>query len=74
MATDIAGLTADQQELVNCYEQWLSATLKSKNTEQSDDIDLFVTYISSALVEEDNSDEEKRETIRPFLLELNYVS
>ena len=63
----------DEEELVKKFEEWLNEKLRSKNPDQSNDFGLFINYISSTLVEEENTDEEKRETIRPFIQELNQV-
>ncbi len=74
----MASSKVDDEEisLEKLFETWLINKLKSSNKsiEQEDqDLTLFTNFIQSALNEEDNSDEEKAEAIRPILQELNQV-
>ena len=60
-----------QEQLVQQFEDWLDEQLKAKVSDQASEVSIFSNYISSSLSEEDTSEEEKREAIRPFLQELN---
>ena len=68
----MASFSSDcQEQLVAKFEKWLGEKLKSKLTDETADIDVFLSYFSSTMTEEDNTDDEKREAVRPFLQELN---
>jgi hypothetical protein len=55
------------------FENWITDKLKAENNYQDLDVSIFINFILSALTEDDNSDEEKLETIKPILQELNQV-
>ncbi len=64
----------DQNNDLNAkFEKWVSDKLKLESNDQDLDVSIFTNFILSALTEEENSDEEKSETIKPILQELNQV-
>ena len=64
----------DQNDDLNTkFEKWVSDKLKLESNDQDLDVSIFTNFILSALTEEENSDEEKSETIKPILQELNQV-
>ncbi len=64
----------DQDDLNIKFEKWLSDKLKTESNDQELDVSIFTNFILSALTEDENSDEEKIETIKPILQELNQVN
>ncbi len=72
--TKMAMASTDKQgQLTLRFEEWLDETLRAKNPDQASEINMFSSYISSSLADEDTTVDEKRETIRPFLQEVNQV-
>ena len=67
------GNSSASEELNIKFEEWLSQKLKSTNNDKDADVSIFISYIVSTLSEEDNSEEEKFDAIRPILQELNEV-
>ena len=52
------------------FEKWLNEKLKANNNDQEADASLFTNYIISMLAEDEDNDQ-KRESIKPILQELN---
>ena len=68
------GNTSTNDEFTVKFEEWLTKKLKSTNNDKEADVSIFTNYILSTLSEEDNSEEEKCDAMRPFLEELNEVA
>jgi hypothetical protein len=70
----MAMASADRKEQLTLrFEEWLDEKLRAENPDQASEISMFSSYISSSLADDDTSEEEKLETIRPFIQELNQV-
>jgi hypothetical protein len=67
------GNSSASEEFTVKFEEWLSQKLKSTHNDKDVDVSIFTSYILSTLLEEDNTEEEKLNAIRPFLEELNEV-
>ena len=61
-------------DLIEHFEKWLKAELEAKACDADSDIEIVLNFIISTLSDEETNDEEKSESIRPFLAELNKVS
>lgn len=64
---------ASEDDFTKRYELWLCDKLKSFSADPDADVSVFSNYILSTLSEEDNTDEEKSEAIKPFMEEINPV-
>ena len=64
----------NEEQLHQKMESWLSDKLNGGEAAAAADVSTFINYIVSALGEEESSDEEKAEAIRPILQELIQVS
>ena len=66
--------SAEQQLINEKMEAWLTDKLNGGAAAAAVvDVSAFTNYIVSALGEEENSDEEKMDSIRPIIQELNQV-
>ena len=68
------GKSSTQDEFAVKFEEWLSKKLKSSSSDKEADVSIFTGYILSTLSEEDNTEEEKCDAMRPFLEEINQVN
>ena len=69
-----AAAYAISEELTSKFETWLQEKLTSSvDQDAAADTTLITNYIVNMLSEEDTSNEEKSEAIRPLLEELNQV-
>ena len=67
------GNSSTSEEFTVKFEEWLCKKLKSTQTDTDVDVSIFTSYILSTLSEDDNTEEEKSDAIRPILEELNEV-
>ena len=73
MASFSFGIATSDDDFAKMYEQWLCDKLKSFSADPDADVSVFSNYILSTLSEEENTDEEKSDAIKPFLEEINPV-
>lgn len=61
-------------DLMENYEKWLKEKLESSVNDPNSDLLVVLNFIISTVSDDETSDEEKKESIVPFLQELNQVN